>query len=377
MKAWPFLGVFLVQFFLFLAHWFLYRTCIDFWPGLPPAAIPALRVAVLVLAFSFVAAALLSFRFSNPLVRLIYKAAAVWLGFLNYLFWAACLSWLVWFALRAVQLHPHPAVVRPWIDGSLSAAALVAAIYGMINARWIRVRRVIVHLPNLPAAWLKRKAVMISDLHLGHVNGLYFSRRVAAIAARLKPDLIFLPGDLFDGSKADLDALLGPIRDLAPPQGIFFSTGNHEEFGDPRYYLEPIARAGIRILADDQVTVDGLRIAGVSYGHALYPIRLRAILERMNLNHAQPTILLNHVPSKLPIVEQAGVNLQLSGHTHGGQIFPFTWITRRVFGPFTYGLHRFGALQVYTSSGCGTWGPPMRVGTHPEIVVLEFKSSRA
>ncbi len=373
MKAWPFLGISLVQLFLFLAHWILYRTWVDFWPGLPLTAISALRVAVFVLAFSFVPAALLSFRFSNPLVRLVYKAAAVWLGFLNYLFCAACLSWFTWFVLWAAQWRPNPAAVRPWINGSFSAAALLAAIYGLLNARWIRVRHISIQLPGLPPSWLGRRAVLMSDLHLGHVNGLRFSRRMAAIAAGLKPDLIFLPGDLFDGSKADLDGLLTPIRDLAPPFGIYFSTGNHEEFGDPRHYLEPIARSGIRILADDQVVVDGLRIAGVSYGHALYPIRLHATLERINLNHAQPTILLNHVPSRLPIVEQAGVSLQLSGHTHGGQLFPFTWITRRVFGPFTYGLHRFGLLQVYTSSGCGTWGPPMRVGTHPEVVVLEFK----
>jgi predicted MPP superfamily phosphohydrolase len=72
-------------------------------------------------------------------------------------------------------------------------------------------------------------------------------------------------------------------------------------------------------------------------------------------------------------VEQAGFSLQLSGHTHGGQLFPFTWLTSRVYGRFTYGLHRFGALQVCTSTGCGSWGPPMRVGTRPEVVVMEFE----
>ncbi len=87
----------------------------------------------------------------------------------------------------------------------------------------------------------------------------------------------------------------------------------------------------------------------------------------------RPSILLNHVPNRLPLAEHAGVSLQLSGHTHGGgQMFPFNLITRRAFGKFTYGLQRFGELQVYTSSGAGTWGPPMRVGTHSEIVLLTF-----
>jgi hypothetical protein len=82
--------------------------------------------------------------------------------------------------------------------------------------------------------------------------------------------------------------------------------------------------------------------------------------------------LLSHSPRALPIAEDAGISLQLSGHTHGGQIFPFTWFTERIFGEYTYGLKRFGELMVYTSSGAGTWGPPMRVGTQPEIVLIQF-----
>jgi hypothetical protein len=114
---------------------------------------------------------------------------------------------------------------------------------------------------------------------------------------------------------------------------------------------------------------------GVSDGDSGYPIRLRATLESLHLVPGQASILLNHVPSRLSIVEQAGISLQLSGHTHGGQLFPFTWFTRYAFGRFIYGLQRFGSLQVYTSSGAGTWGPPMRVGTHSEIALLTFEQA--
>jgi predicted MPP superfamily phosphohydrolase len=127
------------------------------------------------------------------------------------------------------------------------------------------------------------------------------------------------------------------------------------------------------ILNNQKITVDGLHIAGVPFGDSTSPIRLRATLESLRLNPGEASILLNHMPSRLPIVERAGVSLQLSGHTHGGQLFPFTLLTRRVFGRFTYGLHKFGNLQVYTSTGAGTWGPPMRVGTHPEIVLLTLR----
>jgi hypothetical protein len=373
LKAWPLLGIFLIQVVLFLAHWFVYSTWIAFHPGLGHAAVSGLWAATLALAFSFVAAALLSFRFSNFMVTLFYKLAAVWLGFVNYLFLAACLCWPAWYAVRLFGSRVNPAAARPFIAGILFALAAATGVYGLLNALWVRVRRIAVRLPGLPPSWRGRRAVLLSDLHLGHINGFRFCRRMTALAASFNPDIVFLPGDLFDGTTADLDRLIAPFRQLAPPFGVYFSTGNHEEFHDAALYLGAVARAGIRVLANERVTVDGLHIAGIPYGDSTYPIRVRASLEGMRLDRAQATILLNHAPIRLPIVEEAGVSLQLSGHTHGGQLFPYTWLTRRIFGRFTSGLHSFGALQVYTSTGCGTWGPPMRVGSAPEIVVIRFE----
>jgi len=214
---------------------------------------------------------------------------------------------------------------------------------------------------------------MLSDLHLGPVNGTRFCARIVQMVAALKPDIVFIPGDLFDGTHAQLERLLTPVQQLHPPFGIYFSTGNHEEFSDPAPYLEAITRAGIRTLVNESVLVDGLTVAGVSYSLTHSPIELRTVLESIRMQAGESGILLNHVPTRLPLVEGAGFALQLSGHTHRGQIFPFTWITKRVFGPFTYGLNNFGGLQVYTSSGAGTWGPPMRVGSAPEIVQITFE----
>ena len=377
MKAWPVVAILVIQVILFLAHWFVYSTCIAFWPGFTPGAVANLRTATLVLAISFVAASLLSFRFSNVAVRIFYWIAAVWLGFLNFFFWASWVIWIAWFALRLSHLAANPGAIRTPLAAAVYSVAALAGIYGLINARVIRIRRVAVQIPNLPASWRGRGAVLLSDLHLGPINGVRFCRRLVALAARFQPDVVFLPGDLFDGTKGELDRLLAPFQGLTPPFGIYFSTGNHEEFTAPTHYIEAIARAGIRVLANERVMVDGLEIAGVLYHDSSSPLRMKAVLDRLRPNphreNSQPGILLNHAPVRLPIVEQAGFSLQLSGHTHGGQFLPFTWITSSVFGPFTSGLHRFGALQVYTSTGAGTWGPPMRVGTRPEIVLLEFE----
>jgi hypothetical protein len=372
LKAWPVLAIAFVETILFLAHWFIYRTLIVFFAaGLGPTAISELRDALFMLAFSFIVAALLSFRFSGILIDAFYKIAAVWLGFLNYFFIAACLSQLAWFVCVISGLHQLR--LRTSIAAVLFALAVLTGLYGIVNTRWIRTRRVTIHLPNLPASWRGRTALLFSDLHLGNVNGLGFSRRIAKLAVRLNPDIAFIPGDLFDGTKCDPDRLAAPFKQLSPPFGVFFATGNHDEFGGAAQYTAAITRAGIRVLANEKVVVDGLQIIGIPYHDTTFPMRVKATLEALRPDDGQASILLNHAPTRLPIVEQAGVSLQLSGHTHGGQLFPYTWFTRRIFGKFTHGLHNFGALQVYTSYGAGTWGPPMRIGTSSEIVLLTFE----
>jgi hypothetical protein len=373
LKAWPVLGIAFIQFILLLAHWFIYQTWIAFCgqPGL--AAGLALRAALLLLGCSFVVAALLSFYLSSVVVTAIYKVAAFWLGFLNYLFLGACLTWLGWWALELCRLDGDPARQRPLLGWFFLGLAVAVGVYGLLNARRVRIRRISIYLPTRPPSWRGRTALVISDLHLGHVNGLRFSRRIAALAASLHPDVVFLPGDFFDGSVVAPDPLAAPFKQLSPPFGMYFSTGNHDEFGDAPRFFAALASAGIRVLNNEKVIADGLQIVGVPNHDTTFPMRLRATLEALKLDRASASILLNHVPNRLPIVEEAGISLQLSGHTHGGQLFPFTWFTRRVFGKFTHGLHSFGALQVLTSYGAGTWGPPMRVGTSPEMVLLTFE----
>jgi len=373
LKAWPLLGVVVVQCLLFFAHTFVFHTWIVFFPALDPTARQLLHGAILVLALSFGPVTLLAFSLTNPVTDLLYAIASTWLGFFNFLFFAACFSWLFSHLLLFAASPATDLALRPWICGSLTSLALACGIYGMANAQHIRIRRLSVRLANLPASWQGRTALLMTDLHLGPINGARFARRIAAMAAQLQPHIVFLPGDLFDGTKAHLDRMLAPFQLLQPPHGIFFSTGNHEEFGAPTPYFEAITRAGIRVLANERVTVDGLHIAGISYSLTHSPIHLRSTLESMRIDDGDAGILLNHVPTRLPLVEAAGFSLQLSGHTHRGQIFPFTWITSRIFGAFTYGLQAFGNLQVYTSSGAGTWGPPMRVGSPPEIVHITFE----
>src|SRR3984957_3994988 len=302
LKAWPVVAILVIQVILFLGHWFVYSTFVAFWPGLTPAAVGGVRTAMLVLAFSFVAASLLSFRFYNPVVRVIYWAAAVWLVFVSFFLWASVVIRLAWLAIKFSHLAANPHAFRAPLAEIIYSIAVLAGIYGLVNARIVRIRRVSVQIPNLPASWRGRRAVMMSDLHLGPINGVRFCRRVVAAASGLKPDVVLIPGDLFDGTKGDLDRLVAPLRALTPPLGIYFSTGNHEEFTSPKQYIDAITRAGIRVLASEQVVVDGLRIAGVMYHDSSSPLHMKAALSKMRSagpgsDATQPGILLNHAPA--------------------------------------------------------------------------------
>jgi uncharacterized protein len=372
LRAWPLLGILFIQGFLCLAHWLLYFTCMHAgWPVSPEFAF-ALRVVLTALSFSFVPAALLGFRFHGGLVALFYRLASLWMGLLNFLFWGACLFWFIDLGLRLAPGDTHLRA-RPLMAAGLLALSVLVTFYGVINAQSIRCRELTIRLPNLPDAWRGRRAVLVSDLHLGNINGLRFARRVSARIHALAPEIVFLPGDMFDGTRVDPEVIAAPLLALNPPLGVYFVTGNHEVFGGAERFTEPLARRGIKVIDNARTDVEGVAILGVSYKDSTHPIRLRQFLAAQQLDPARPSILLQHVPNRLPIVEQRGVSLQLSGHTHGGQIFPFTWITRRAFGPFTHGLHRFGNLQVCTSCGVGTWGPPLRVGSASEIVLLSFE----
>lgn len=361
--------VVVIQSVLFLAHWFLYETLKAFWPGPGQAHNSDLQVALALLSISFVTASLLAWRSSHFIVRVFYTIAAVWLGLLSFFFYAACSAWIIYGGARLLGFHPNRRVLAIAFFGT----ALLTSLYGMANAAWTRVKRVTVKLPNLPHSWRGRVAALVSDVHLGHVRGHRFVRRIVTMLTRLRPDIVFIGGDLYDGTFARVYELAAPWARLDAPLGAYFVTGNHEEFSDHTKYVEAVRQSGVRILNNEKVTVDGLQIVGVHHRDSTNDDRFRQVLRQARVDRERASILLTHTPDRVKIAEEEGISLQLSGHTHGGQFFPYTWITSRLYGKFVHGLQRLGNLLVYISYGAGTWGPPLRVGTTPEIVLIEFE----
>jgi predicted MPP superfamily phosphohydrolase len=361
--------ILIIELVLLLTHFFLYRTW-TFSSSHEEIYGPLwLKLVIGGLSISFVAASLLAFRYTNPAVRALYKGAAVWLGIFSFLFLAAVFSWIIFGAARlagvAVNFHRVAEI--------LFALALAVGAYGVFNAGWTRITRTTVRLANLPEAWRGRKAALISDLHLGHVRNGSFLRRMVAKILLEEPDAIFIAGDLYDGTAIDAVRAAQPLRALSAPQGVYFVAGNHEQFGDDSQYLKAIAAAGVRVLSNEKVEADGLQIAGIPYRNAAQGSHFASVLRGLDLDPGRASVLLCHAPDHPEIAEAAGVSLQLSGHTHLGQFIPWSWFARRMYREFVYGLSRIGDMQVFTSSGAGTWGPPLRLGSNPEIVVLQFE----
>jgi len=320
-------------------------------------------VLPLLLTLGFVPAMLLGFRRRHPLITALYRVSATALAFLNFALIASIVCWLV--ALLQISADSR------LLAFSLYGLAAVVTGYGLINAGWIRTTRITVALSNLPREWRGRTLALVSDVHLGNVRGGAFVRRIVSRLNALKPDAVLLAGDMFDGAEVDLTTVAQAWEKLAAPHGVYFATGNHDEFSDRSKYFTALTRSGVRVLHNEKIDLaGGLQLIGVHDGEAGEPARYRNILGRLGIDRQRASILLTHQPSNLTVPEDAGVSLQVSGHTHGGQFWPWTHVVSRVHGRFAYGLNRLNSLQVLTSSGVGTWGPPIRVGTRSEIVLI-------
>lgn len=216
-------------------------------------------------------------------------------------------------------------------------------------------------------------AALVSDTHLGHIRNVGFMRRIVARLNELRPDVIFIAGDMYDGTRANVGPLAEPLSALSAPLGAFYVTGNHEEFTNRDQYLEAVSTAGVRVLNNEKIELQGLQIVGVHYREFVDPVRFRAILRKASIASERPSILIAHAPHRLSIAEGEGISLQVCGHTHGGQFPPGTWVASRIYGAYVHGLHPLGRMLVFTNWGAGTWGPPFRVGTGSEIVLMTFE----
>lgn len=265
--------------------------------------------------------------------------------------------------------------------GAAALAGIGASGLGLASALSpVAVSRVRVAIDRLSKAKSGYRIVQISDVHVGPTIGREFIEGIVARINALNPDLVAITGDLVDGSVAELAEHVAPLAKIKAKDGVFFVTGNHEYYSGADAWIAHLTTLGIRVLRNEHVRIggdDGFDLVGIDdasshgFGHG-HGADLKKALEGRDASRA--CVLLAHQPKGIDLADTLGVDLQLSGHTHGGQMIPWNFLVR-LQQPFVAGLHKLARAQIYVSRGTGYWGPPMRVGAPAEITEIELASS--
>lgn len=279
-----------------------------------------------------------------------------------------------------------PAVADPsrrlFVARAVGGAAALAGLgtvghgtYGVL--RGPRVKRVTVPLAGLPRSAHRFRIAVVSDIHLGPILGRAHTRRIVDTINATGSDLVAVVGDLVDGSVADLGSAAEPLAGLEARHGSFFVTGNHEYFSGAAQWVDHVRELGLHPLENARVEIAGFDLAGVNdvagESEGQGPDFARALGDR---DRGRASVLLAHQPVVIDDAVEYGVGLQLSGHTHGGQLWPGNLLAE-LANPTVAGLERYGDTQLYVSRGAGAWGPPVRVGAPSDITVVELASPQA
>jgi uncharacterized protein len=309
----------------------------------------------------------------------LHAASYVSMGWLTYVLLLCALRDLL-LALSAVAA---PAV-RVAIDAAGAAvvfwgATAALALGALAALRGPHVQHVDVPIDALPPALDGYRIVQISDLHVGPTIGAAYVKRVVQISNALAPDLVALTGDLVDGSVPRLRDAIAPLAQLASRDGVYVALGNHDYYSGAGAWVEHFERLGLTVLRNEhRVVTRGaarLVVGGVVDPAARMerpPQTPQPHLAAAPEAGAAVRLLLAHNPKLAPLGAQAGFDLQLSGHTHAGQFFPWTLAVRLVHAPHVAGLSKQDRMWVYVSAGTGTWGPPVRLGTRPELTLVRL-----
>lgn len=335
-----------------------------------------------IIVSSFIIGEVLEHTHPSIISEWIYRVGAFWLAYMLYLF-------LVIFVIDIIRffdyffhfLPPVSAMQRLTAGIIVLASVSVLVIAGHWNALSTRVREINLTIPKNVKGDPRMKVLMVSDIHLGALIGDNMERKMIGIIKNQNPDLVLLCGDMVDGDIGEvLRKNLGRhIQEIKTPMGVYAIPGNHEYIGGIQKTLPYLKSININVLRDQIIVLsNGVQLVGRDDrdSQRMGDGGRKSLPELMKgVDKSYPVIVLNHQPFNLGEAEQQGVDLHLSGHTHNGQLWPLNYMTEAIF-EISWGFLKKGNSNFYVSSGFGTWGPPVRIGNTPEVVVfnLTFKN---
>lgn len=365
-----------------LLHWFLYSRLVSALEITTPAILWPLRFAAAFLAVSYLLVRILEQKFPGALAHALDWVASVWVGMMWQFLWITFLFFLVKVVLviggqwGTFTLETHQLIGRYSFYIVTTLVFLITG-YGVYKATGpARLVEVDVPVKNFRPEWRDFSIAMIADFHASNTNG---EKRIAMWCEQisaLKPDVVLAPGDIIDTPANQIQDVANGFRKLAAPLGVFSTTGNHEYYVGMPGAVELMQRGGFQVLMNEHVSLpNGITIVGMEDRTARSMGRPLPAFEQLHpkSDSSDAQILLMHTPATGDVQNAmaAGFDLVVSGHTHGGQMFPFTIFTKLAF-PYHHGLYKVGDGYQLTTCGIGYWGPPMRVGKPPEIMLVRL-----
>lgn len=319
---------------------------------------PLWMIALVALPLAYLVSVILIHYYYCFTTRLLYTIGSVWLGIIFLLF-------------SVFILYEIAHILTGWDSKPVVIALLVlslsTALYGLLHARTVEIKTVPVTISTLSHPLT---IVQLSDIHVGTINSTKYLERLIVMTNELNPDIILITGDLFDGSGPVVSETLSPLNDFNAP--AYLSIGNHEFYEGLPMVRKTIDPLKLTLLENEMVEIEGIQLLAINDPTARSKTQsAKSILDSLSVDLDKPSILMHHTPVEWNSAVEAGIDLQVSGHTHNGQIIPFNVPTKIAY-TYIKGLYKKNGSYLYTSPGTGTWGPPMRIGSTNEITLFKL-----
>ncbi|HBG27559.1 MAG: hypothetical protein A2Y10_15495 [Planctomycetes bacterium GWF2_41_51] len=308
-------------------------------------------VAVL-LSISLIVASMLRHWFDNTITKIIFSIVTYWYGIL----------WLLFSTLIVYEIIKLFIKIKPYNAGiAILLIVAVLTVYSMINTQLIKIKKV-----SIPGS-ANIDIAQISDIHIGSVSGWFFKRVISKINDA-NPDFVLITGDLVDNANGHTRKALEVLKTLNAP--VLFVTGNHEGYAGVEKVTEALKSLDVTVLRNQSADFNDVQFIGIDDG--VHANELKSIIDGLRDTSKFCILMYHRPPNDLNLLSRTGVNLTLCGHTHKGQIFPFNFVVKNFFKNI-YGLYEFPGGNLYVTSGTGTWGPRMRLGSRSEIVLIQIR----
>ncbi|MDI6644629.1 MAG: metallophosphoesterase [Methanobacteriaceae archaeon] len=311
---------------------------------------------IIIASVSYPIAMFIERNLSNIYTRILYTFSSIWMGIAFFLLFLL----IVYDILNIILILPS------FISGiTIIVFSSLLTFYSLLNSLIIHKKRFEIPFPSINS---DINVVQLSDIHIGSIRNSGYMEKVVKKTNELNPDIVLITGDLVDGSARLHKKTFKALDKIKCP--VLFVIGNHEVYEGLNEVYRILNPTKVKILRNDIFKFKGIQIIGVDY--SFKKNNLKDVLSSLEIEKNMPSILMYHVPQGLKVANEFGINLQISGHTHSGQIIPFNILVKVLF-PYFNGLYKFNDSYLYVSAGTGTWGPPMRLGSSNEITLIVLK----